>query len=70
MVGVFVRIGVLVSAVCLVFVCTACQATQPPSAIKKKSIIVTYSILGSVVKQLVEDKANVIGFYPKWTGSA
>ena len=38
---------------------TACQSTPSVSS-GKKSIIVTYSVLGSVVKDLVGDKANVI----------
>jgi zinc/manganese transport system substrate-binding protein len=39
----------------------ACQA---PAVTTKKTIVVTYSVLGSVVKDLVDDRANVIVFVP------
>ena len=38
---------------------TACQTKTATGTIGKKSIVVTYSILGSIVKDLVGDKANV-----------
>jgi zinc/manganese transport system substrate-binding protein len=38
---------------------TACQPKTATVTAGKKSIVVTYSILGSIVKDLVEDKANV-----------
>ena len=44
-------------------VLTACQSTGNASQ-SKKSIVVTYSVLGSVVKDLVGDKANVIVSIP------
>ena len=42
---------------------SACQAAAP-SPSSKKTIVVTYSILGSVVKDLVGDQANVIVSMP------
>ena len=44
-------------------VITACQSTGN-AAQSKKSIVVTYSVLGSVVKDLVGDKANLIVSIP------
>jgi zinc/manganese transport system substrate-binding protein len=38
---------------------TACQTKTATGTAGKKSIVVTYSILGSIVKDLVGDKANV-----------
>jgi zinc/manganese transport system substrate-binding protein len=38
---------------------TACQTGVNTSSTSKKSIVVTYSILGSIVKDLVGDKTNV-----------
>jgi zinc/manganese transport system substrate-binding protein len=41
---------------------------QPPASRPKKSIVVTYSVLGSLVKELVGDKATVTVSIPKvWT---
>ena len=53
---------VLVSAFALVLLVSslACQASPINNTSSKKSIVVTYSILGSIVKNLVGDKANVI----------
>jgi zinc/manganese transport system substrate-binding protein len=49
----------------LVMVCLAACQLNPQSADHgKKSIVVTYSILGSVVKDLVGDSANVIVLMP------
>ena len=42
---------------------SACQANVP-AANGKKTIVVTYSILGSVVKDLVDGKANVVVSMP------
>ena len=44
-------------------VITACQSTGNVAQ-SKKSIVVTYSVMGSVVKDLVGDKANVIVSIP------
>jgi zinc/manganese transport system substrate-binding protein len=38
---------------------TSCQSATPVAS-GKKSIVVTYSILGSIVKDLVDDQANII----------
>ena len=38
---------------------TACQAKTATGTTSKKSIVVTYSILGSIIKDLVGDKGNV-----------
>ena len=46
-----------------VLLLTACQPT-PSTPAGKKTIVVTYSILGSVVKDLVGDAANVIVSMP------
>ncbi len=46
-----------------VFMLSACQANTPVKS-SQKTIVVTYSILGSVVKDLVGDKANVIVSMP------
>ena len=43
----------------ILFGTLACQRSTGPSNNGKKSIVVTYSILGSVVKDLVGDKASV-----------
>ncbi len=43
----------------LLFSVLACQPSTSTSNNSKKSIVVTYSILGSIVKDLVGDKANV-----------
>jgi zinc/manganese transport system substrate-binding protein len=48
---------VLVSLTVLLILSTL--SCQPPASTSKKSIVVTYSILGSLVKQLVGDKAAV-----------
>ncbi len=47
----------LVGLVTLVLLSTL--SCQPPPGSSKKSIVVTYSILGSIVKELVGDKAEV-----------
>jgi zinc/manganese transport system substrate-binding protein len=48
----------LVSLVLVSLVLTSCQSQDNPAQ-GKKSIMVTYSILGAVVRDLVGDKANV-----------
>jgi zinc/manganese transport system substrate-binding protein len=42
----------------------SCQFTAQPAAAGKKTIVITYSILGSVVKDLVGDSANVVVMMP------
>ncbi|NJD59480.1 MAG: zinc ABC transporter substrate-binding protein [Anaerolineae bacterium] len=43
---------------------SACQSTSPTAATDKKNIVVTYSILGALVKELVGDQANVTVLIP------
>jgi zinc/manganese transport system substrate-binding protein len=42
----------------------ACQPTAPVGQDAKKTIVVTYSILGALVKDLVGDQANVVVLIP------
>ena len=42
----------------------SCQSTAQPVAAGKKTVVVTYSILGSVVNDLVGDSANVVVMMP------
>ena len=42
----------------------ACQPTPPSGQDGKKTIVVTYSILGALVKELVGDQANVVVLIP------
>jgi zinc/manganese transport system substrate-binding protein len=53
----FVFLSIILALV--LFVSVACQPSKKTDSTGKKSIVVTYSILGSVVKDLVGDKANV-----------
>ena len=53
----FVFLSLILAAVLLTTV--ACQVGAKTNTNGKKSIVVTYSILGSIVKDLVGDKANV-----------
>jgi len=53
----------LVGAIVLSILLSACQPTTTTQT-DKKTIVVTYSILGSVVKDLVGDRANVIVLMP------
>jgi zinc/manganese transport system substrate-binding protein len=53
----FVLLSLLVTL--LLFAALACQPGTAVNNSGKKSIVVTYSILGSIVKDLVGDKANV-----------
>jgi zinc/manganese transport system substrate-binding protein len=55
--GKFALLSVL--TVLLLFATLACQPGTGTNNSGKKSIVVTYSILGSIVKDLVGDKANV-----------
>jgi zinc/manganese transport system substrate-binding protein len=43
---------------------TACQTTSPAGQESDKTIVVTYSVLGSVVKELVGTDANVVILIP------
>ncbi len=54
---------ILLMLLLVVFMLSACQANTPVKS-SQKTIVVTYSILGSVVKDLVGDKANVIVSMP------
>ena len=56
-------LSLLGSVLLISLVLTACQSTGNATQ-SKKSIVVTYSVLGSVVKDLVGDKANVIVSIP------
>jgi zinc/manganese transport system substrate-binding protein len=51
-------ISLLVTLLLVVPVLTSCQ-TNSGTAGAKKNIVVTYSVMGSIVKELVGDKANV-----------
>jgi zinc/manganese transport system substrate-binding protein len=46
-------------AIVMLLTIVGCQPTANPNKTGKKSIVVTYSILGSIVKDLVGDKASV-----------
>jgi zinc/manganese transport system substrate-binding protein len=48
----------------MVLLLTACQSASNPSHYGKKTIVVTYSILGAVVKDLVGTDANVVVLVP------
>ncbi len=51
------RTWLLVSILCAVALMAGCQPSLPPNG--KKTIVVTYSIMGSLVKELVGDQADV-----------
>jgi zinc/manganese transport system substrate-binding protein len=53
----YICLSLILASVLLVI--TACQPSKNTGNTGKKSIVVTYSILGSIVKDLVGDKANV-----------
>ena len=55
--GKHVIVAILMTLV--LFSALACQPNTGTSNTSKKSIVVTYSILGSIVKDLVGDKANI-----------
>ncbi len=48
----------------IVLLLTACQTASPATDVAKKTIVVTYSILGAIVKDLVGDQANVVVLIP------
>ncbi len=50
----------IIALMIMALVLSACASTPSTSDNGKKTIVVTYSILGSVVKELVGDQANVI----------
>ena len=54
---------ILLSAL-LVLAFVTVLSCEPSSSTSKKSIVVTYPVLGSIVKELVGDKANVIVSVP------
>ena len=56
-------IGILIIVFCLVFI-NSCQKTQQAQSDSKKTIVVTSSLLGSIVKELVGDHCNVIVIIP------
>lgn len=49
-----------ISLLLLILVMFSIMSCQPGTTDGKKTIVVTYSVLGSVVKELVGDKANVV----------
>ena len=56
---------IIVILLSTIFILTACQNSPQVSANEgKKTIVVTYSILGAVVKDLVGEQANVIVSMP------
>lgn len=50
----------IIALMIMALVLSACASTPSTSDNGKKTIVVTYSLLGSVVKELVGDQANVI----------
>ncbi len=59
------RAAVLIVSMCLVLTGSLLACTTPTATVSaKKTVIVTYSILGAVVKELVGDQANVIVSIP------
>ncbi len=48
----------------LAFLISACQAASPATQDSKKTIVVTYSILGALVRDLVGSDANVVVLIP------
>ena len=57
------NIGILIAVFCLVFL-TSCQKTRNVQSDSKKTIVVTSSVLGAIVKELVGDKCEVIVIIP------
>lgn len=58
--GIIVRRVLVISlAIVILLTIIGCQPVNNTDNTGKKSIVVTYSILGSIVKELVGDKANV-----------
>jgi zinc/manganese transport system substrate-binding protein len=66
--------GSIAALVCLLLLLSACGPLLPANG--KKNIVVTYSILSAVVKELVGDQANVVVLIPngldphEWAPSA
>lgn len=59
------RIFINVLMIALLLMISACQTSSPTTnGNGKKTIVVTYSILGAVVKDLVDDQANVVVSMP------
>lgn len=59
------KLFICIGLALLVMVClAACQSNPQSAEHGKKSIVVTYSILGSVVKDLIGDSANVVVLMP------
>lgn len=54
----------IITLMIMALVLSACASTPSTSDNGKKTIVVTYSILGSVVKELVGDQANVVVSMP------
>ncbi len=54
----------IIALMIMALVLSACASTPSTSDNGKKTIVVTYSILGSVVKELVGDQANVVVSMP------
>lgn len=54
----------IIALMILALALSACNAAPATSENGKKTIVVTYSILGSVVKELVGDQANVVVSMP------
>jgi zinc/manganese transport system substrate-binding protein len=52
------------SLLIIVLLITACQPTSSTGQDAKRTIVVTYSILGSLVKELVGEQANVVVLIP------
>jgi zinc/manganese transport system substrate-binding protein len=52
------------SIIILALLLAACSSVSPAAQSSQKTIVVTYSILGAVVKDLVGNQASVIGLIP------
>ena len=57
------NIGILITLFCLIFL-NSCQKTRNVQYTSKKTIVVTSSVLGSLVKELAGDKCDVIVIIP------
>lgn len=57
--NILIKFSVIALVMLLYLSVLACQSGSTASLDEKKSIVVTYSVLGSVVKDLAGDKANV-----------
>ena len=71
-----IKLKCMLLASLVIFLIFSVLSCQPPTVSPKKSIVVTYSILGSVVRELVGDKATVTVSIPdgldphEWNPSA